>query len=40
MKLVKTPKRPHYIPYISLPEYLRAKEREDWMQYLPVWNSH
>lgn len=40
MKLIKTPKRPHYIPYISLPEYLRAKEREDWMQYLPVWNSH
>lgn len=35
MVLKTLPKRPHYIPYISLPCYLRAKVREEWMIYLP-----
>ncbi|KAA0228672.1 MAG: hypothetical protein AKCLJLPJ_00470 [Fimbriimonadales bacterium] len=39
MKLRRRPSRPKYIPYISLPEYLRAQSREDWMLYLPVYGD-
>ena len=37
MKLARKPKRPHFIPYLSLPTYLRATGREEWRDYLPVF---
>ncbi len=39
MKLRNRPKRPHYVPYLSLPKYLRAMQREDWLFYLPVFDE-
>ncbi|MCU0317361.1 MAG: HNH endonuclease [Fimbriimonadaceae bacterium] len=39
MKLRKVPKRPHYVPYLSLPKYLRALEREDWSEFLPQFSE-
>lgn len=39
MKLARPPKRPHFIPYISLPAYLRARSREDWVFYLPEFKE-
>ena len=39
MKLSREPRRPRYIPYISLTNYLRAQSREEWMQYLPVFDG-
>lgn len=39
MKLMKRPKRPHFIPYLSLPLYLRAQGREEWRIYLPVFDE-
>jgi len=39
MKLLKRPKRPHFIPYLSLPLYLRAQGREEWRMYLPVFDE-
>ena len=39
MKLLREPRRPRYVPYISLTNYMRAQNREDWMQYLPVFDG-
>lgn len=39
MKLARRPKRPHYIPYLSLPTYLQAKSKEEWKMYLPVFDE-
>ena len=39
MKLIKHPKRPHFIPYLALPLYLRAQNRDDWRIYLPVFEE-
>jgi 5-methylcytosine-specific restriction endonuclease McrA len=39
MKLKRRPKRPHYVPYLSLPKYLRALQRQEWAFYLPVFNE-
>lgn len=39
MKLANQPRRPHFIPYISLPNYLRARDRDDWAFYLPVFEA-
>lgn len=39
MKLARKPKRPHFIPYLSLPMYLRAQGREDWRDYLPIFEE-
>ncbi|MFN7171247.1 MAG: HNH endonuclease [Fimbriimonadaceae bacterium] len=39
MKLRKKPKRPHYVPYLSLPMYLRARNCEEWMMYLPIFEE-
>jgi 5-methylcytosine-specific restriction endonuclease McrA len=39
MKLMTNPRRPHFIPYISLPAYLKAKGREEWQLYLPVFEA-
>lgn len=37
MKLARKPKRPHFIPYLSLPQYLKAKGREEWRDFLPFF---
>lgn len=37
MKIANKPRRPHFIPYISLPAYLKARSKEDWAMYLPVF---
>lgn len=39
MKLKKQPKRPHFIPYLALPTYLKARNRDEWMLYLPVFDE-
>lgn len=39
MKLRRKPKRPHFVPYLSLPHYLRAHAREEWRFYLPVYDE-
>lgn len=39
MSLARAPRRPHFIPYISLPSYLKARERDDWQMYLPVFEA-
>lgn len=39
MKLKTTPKRPHFIPYISLPAYLKAQGRDEWSFFLPVFDA-
>jgi 5-methylcytosine-specific restriction endonuclease McrA len=39
MKLKQTPRRPHFIPYLALPTYLRARNRDDWTIYLPVFEE-
>jgi 5-methylcytosine-specific restriction endonuclease McrA len=39
MKLKREPRRPRYVPYISLTCYLKAQSREEWMQYLPVFEG-
>ena len=39
MKLYRKPKRPHFIPYLSLPLYLKAQGRDDWRMYLPIFEE-
>lgn len=39
MKLARKPKRPHFVPYLSLPLYLKAQGREDWRMYLPYFEE-
>lgn len=39
MKLARKPKRPHFIPYLSLPTYLKAQHREEWRMYLPIFDE-
>jgi len=39
MKLRTIPRRPHFIPYISLPSYLKAQQRSEWQFYLPVFEA-
>ena len=39
MKLAKPPRRPHYVPYLSLQMYMRAIQREEWDGYLPVFEQ-
>ncbi len=39
MKLMRPPRRPHYVQYLSLQKYLRAIEREEWAFYLPVFEE-
>lgn len=36
MKLKRPPRRPRYVPYLSLQKYIRAVTREDWHFYLPI----
>jgi 5-methylcytosine-specific restriction endonuclease McrA len=37
MKLRKTPRRPRYTPYISLPTFLSAQRAGRWGEYLDPW---
>ena len=37
MKLMKQPRRPRYVPYISLAKYLSGRKNEVWRDYLPVF---
>lgn len=39
MKLAKVPRRPKYVPYISLTKYLTGRKNEVWKDYLPVFND-
>ncbi|MCH8273685.1 MAG: HNH endonuclease [Armatimonadetes bacterium] len=39
MRLLRRPKRPHYVPFIPLPTYMRADGRADWTPYLPVFSE-
>ncbi len=39
MRLRTKPRRPHYVPYLSLPKYLRARQRTDWQFYLPIFEE-
>ncbi|MBS1719386.1 MAG: HNH endonuclease [Armatimonadetes bacterium] len=39
MKLFRRPKRPHFIPYLALPTYLKAIGRADWQDYLPQFEE-
>lgn len=39
MRLARKPKRPHFIPYLSLPLYLKAQGRDEWRMYLPFFEE-
>lgn len=39
MKLRRIPKRPRYVPFISLTSYMRAQTRSDWLVYLPTYED-
>jgi 5-methylcytosine-specific restriction endonuclease McrA len=37
MRLIKPPRRPRYVPYISLTKYLIGRKNAVWRDYLPVF---
>lgn len=37
MKLTRPPRRPRYVPYISLTKYLLGRKNEVWRSYLPTF---
>ncbi len=37
MKLSRVPRRPRYVPYISLTKYLHGRKNEVWRDYLPTF---
>lgn len=37
MKLMQPPRRPRYVPYISLTKYLAGRKNEIWRDYLPTF---
>ena len=39
MKLMRPPRRPKYIPYISLTKYLVGRKNDVWRDYLPVFSD-
>ncbi len=39
MKLARKPKRPHFIPYLSLPLYLKAHSKDEWQMFLPQFDE-
>jgi 5-methylcytosine-specific restriction endonuclease McrA len=39
MKLALKPKRPHFVPYLALPTYLKAQNRTEWKDYLPFFEE-
>jgi 5-methylcytosine-specific restriction endonuclease McrA len=39
MKLARKPRRPHFVPYISLPLYLKARDKGEWKLFLPEFDE-
>jgi len=39
MKLARPPRRPRYVPYISLTKYINGTKNEVWRDYLPVFHD-
>jgi 5-methylcytosine-specific restriction endonuclease McrA len=39
MKMRTIPRRPKFIPYLSLQQYIKAVSREDWCPYLPIFDD-
>jgi len=39
MKLIRQPRRPRYVPYISLTKYLSGRKNEIWRNYLPTFTD-
>ena len=39
MKLARKPKRPHFIPYLALPVYLKAQSKDEWRMFLPIFDE-
>lgn len=39
MKLARRPKRPRYVPYISLTKYINGTKNEVWRDYLPIFTD-
>jgi hypothetical protein len=37
MALKRKPRRPSFIPYLSLPTYLKAQGRDEWRDFLPYF---
>lgn len=35
MRLLRAPRRPRYVPYISLAKYIKAQNNDVWKMYLP-----
>jgi 5-methylcytosine-specific restriction endonuclease McrA len=39
MKLYRKPRRPNYIPYLSLTQYVKALGQDAWRDFLPVFED-
>lgn len=39
MKLARRPRRPRYVPYISLTKYINGTKNEVWRDYLPIFTD-
>ncbi|HXH60596.1 MAG TPA: HNH endonuclease [Fimbriimonadaceae bacterium] len=39
MRLARKPRRPKYVPYLSLQKYVRAVKRDEWTTFLPVFDE-
>lgn len=39
MTLARPPRRPHFVPFLSLPKYMKAMQRDDWHDYLPYYEE-
>ncbi len=39
MKLARPPKRPRYVPYISMTKYISGTKNEIWRDYLPIFHD-
>ena len=39
MKLARQPRRPRYVPYISLTKYINGTKNEVWRDYLPIFHD-
>lgn len=39
MRLARPPRRPQFVPYLSLPLYLKAQNNDEWRFYLPQFRE-
>ncbi|MBI1757105.1 MAG: HNH endonuclease [Fimbriimonas ginsengisoli] len=39
MQIVRKPKRPNFVPYLSLPLYLKAQSHANWRIFLPFYEE-